>query len=204
MGIVHVSKRYSRGNDDQTENQYETAQIEVTLTLNTNDCEVVDGRCKGTVVPLLSYRATSSTDEAMFAGGAALQLRDTGAAGASVNLAFTPGPVPFGPGITPPPSPRGSTLAAKIDLAVLGCRGGRRTGTAQIEMPGGRVYEIVDYDYEVTECGVIATQTVSVSERPAGAAGAVPTPLRDITPPPPGAPAGPTGYPAYPGTPRTP
>ena len=71
-------------------------------------------------------------------------------------------------------------------------------------MPGGRVYEIIDYDYEITPCGVIKTQTVSVAEQPAGAPGTVPTPLRDITPPLPGAPAGPTGYPAYPGTPRTP
>jgi len=179
-----VSKKYSRGNDDPSEPQYETAKIEVTLHINTEVCQQEGDYCDGEVVIKLSYKATSSTDDPMFfqAEGVA-ELKDNKPNGESSGLIHgAPPPLP-----QPIPSPKGSTLTATVRLGSVPCTGGSLTGTASIrDIPAtptssSFVYETITYNVVITSCGVITTSQLSVVEHTRPGRNA--KPLKDITPP---------------------
>jgi len=204
--MARYTKLYSVGNDDATENSYETARLEITLDVDTSGCQQADQpdgtvACIGEVKVKLEYTATASTGDQMFVTvGPAFALRDGGQGGGSAQLQHTAAGAA---------GPAGDTLTATLDLAPIPCSGGKLRGTVDVELrPGGGAFrgnvpQRISYRVSIRPCGQIFEAEVSAVSNHylSMIGGRIETPLHDITPPagggnPPEAP-----WPAHPGVP---
>lgn len=204
--MPRYTNTYSRGNNDPTEDVYETSEIEVTLDVDTSDCsEDKEGRCSGDVKITLEYKATSSTGDPMFVGaGPRFALREPGPGGGSAQLTHA---------AAGPAGPQGDTLTASLSLAMIPCSGGTKKGEigveARILLPGGGprqwtgyVQQRISFDVEITSCGEVNPRLLELEQlTPDVIMGRILTPVvqtgssYDAGP-------FPTGYPDFPGRPR--
>lgn len=178
-----VSNDYSRGNDDASECDYETARVNATLTVDTSNCSG-----EGVIPIYIDYVATlagNPRDLQPVQIGPRGQLVEVGSnpVNRSANLTHTT--------IDPPAGPPGDTLTGSITLAqTLPCEGGSTGGTVNLQF-GNSVQQTIDWQAIADRSGVQSEQ-ISVTQQPIR----MPMPLRDLT-------AGQAPYPNFPGNPRS-
>jgi hypothetical protein len=163
--------RFSRGNDDNNANLYETAAIELTLTLDTSGCQLTDPPpnsppdtppiCTGRVSAALKFKITPKTGDPQFGNLDRWRLRpsDTTDMNRLQPFAHTPNP---NPGPVPPNAPPGwdpkiadSTIEAEVQLDPIHCYGRRReVATIEEATPQGiRSRVTILMDVQFSGCG---------------------------------------------------
>jgi hypothetical protein len=144
--------RFSRGNDDSNGNLYETAVIELTLTLDTSGCQLRDPPpnsppdtppiCEGRVAATLKFKITPKTGDPQFSNLNPWRLRpsDTTDFGRLRKFTSTPNqnPPPAPPNAPPGWNPAfvDSTIETEVQLDPMHCSGRRRDVATIEEFPG--------------------------------------------------------------------